>query len=152
MSHILNFSSESVIKKAFRHRDQKKVILPPKISFPFSSEYYFTWSEPSGVYRYLVIQKPTGEYVGMIFETCGPGDSTASRLCDWCHSYGPADQIDLLTVSPSSRRTVGVFLCCDLSCIEKLEVTRRSFEQHARELCDKILRFYAVTFENVFYN
>lgn len=148
MDTITTIGSETALLNAFRPRDRKRVELPKKLRFPVSFEHYMTWSESAGNYRYLVFRhSKTQALTGIAFKHSHPGGHVSStRLCDWCHAYGPADQIDLLTVAPNSKRTVGLYLCVDLSCIQKIELSsklsRKPFDSLAEELLGKIERFH----------
>lgn len=53
-----SIESKEELSKAFRIRDQKKLILPENLKFPLNIQYYFTWKEPSGNYTYLVAKMP----------------------------------------------------------------------------------------------
>ena len=152
MDYSSQITSEEILQNAFRPKDQRHVELPRKLRYPVSFEHYITWADRSGNCRYLVFKKPgTNSLVGMVFQRSRQSESvSATRLCDWCHVYGPGDQIDLLTVSPSSRKTVGQILCVDLSCIEKLEIvaktSRKGFDDLAQELVARMARFYDEVF------
>ncbi len=148
---ITRILSDRALIKAFRLRDRKHVELPKKFIFPFEFEYYLTWSEPSGAHRYLVFPHEN-QLCGIVFKrNHHQKDTQTGRLCDWCHAYGPADQIDLLTIALNSRTTIGVILCLDLSCLQKIEYTiknsKKTFDQHALELVNRMTHFYRENFE-----
>jgi hypothetical protein len=42
-------------------------------------------------------------------------------MCEWCHSYGSSSEVGMLTTDVDNRRRVGMTLCNDLRCKEKLE-------------------------------
>lgn len=158
LSHVSQVETEQELIKAFRPRDQKNVEPPAKVKYPLSYEYYLTWGDPSGHYRYLVLRRPRDQkLIGMIFKRGQQGSwISATRLCDWCHAFGAADQIDLLTLHPDARKTVGLMLCVDLSCLDKLDTvrttTRRSFEQMASDLCARMVRCFENNLEDTRHN
>ena len=143
--------SESDLLRAFRPKDQKSVLPPAQAPYPLEARYYYTWSEPSGVYQYLVFQNEGWESpLGLVFQRNGLGShSSPAGMCDWCHSYGASDEIGLLTTVLSSRKVGGTYLCLDLSCINKLEaqaaLTHKSPEQLAQKLLKRIAAFYEKT-------
>lgn len=117
-----SIASEEELVRAFRLRDQKKLILPEKLSFPFNVRSYFTWKEPSGVYTYLVFKMPNWESPrGVAFKrTASTGEPTGG-LCNWCHAYGSSEDIGMLSVAMSGNVSSSYFICQDLRCIEKIE-------------------------------
>lgn len=146
--YVFNIESEDEIAPFFRPRDRKKVILPRGLELPMRVQYYFTWGESSGVYRYLLFKKPGWENpMGLVFRR---GDQSmhagTGRLCDWCHGYGSSDQIGLLTTAVNSKRTVGMMLCLDLSCGDKIEngpnLSNKDPQTLILQVCEKIGRFF----------
>jgi hypothetical protein len=66
-------------------------------------------------------------------------------MCDWCHASGSSNEIGMLTTVASSKRRVGVNVCLDLRCAEKLEdvarMTGRNQIELASALNERMLRF-----------
>jgi hypothetical protein len=60
-------------------------------------------------------------------------------MCDWCHAYGSSDEIGLLTAEASSKRRVGVHLCLDLRCGEKLETAANLAGRNPRVLAGRLV-------------
>lgn len=120
--HSFSIASEKELVESFRYRDQKKLILPEKLKFPFNVRSYFTWKEPSGVYTYLVFKMPNWDLPrGVAFKrTSG---EPAGGLCSWCNSYGASDELGMLSVTMNANVSSSYFLCNDLRCIEKIEDT-----------------------------
>jgi len=118
----INFSieSEGILVNCFRERDQKKLILPAGLTYPFRVRSYFTWKESSGVYTYLIFKKPNWDLPrGLVFKRVNtefPGG-----LCSWCNCYGATDEIGMLSVSVNASVGFSYILCSDLRCIEKIE-------------------------------
>lgn len=143
----------NALMSCFRKKEQKKVILPQLMRENLSADYFFTWSEPSGVYQYLVFKAPSWDSPqGVVFRRSSGSSLSPARMCDWCHNYGASDQIGLLTTHVNSRISVGLMLCQDLGCIERAEElaarSGRNFEKAAQDICDRVLRFYNSTFTN----
>jgi len=151
---IDQISSEEDLRRAFRAKDHKRLELPKGIRFPLNFEHYVAWIAPSGTDRFLVLRdSEQKQLVGMVFKKSHHSHEVGvSRICDWCHAYGSSDQIDLMTVTPTNRRTVGMMLCVNLDCIENLAITsqrsRRSYYELADNLCQKISRFYRETYSS----
>lgn len=149
--YTFDITSEDELLHCFRERDQQRVILRRDIELPMRVQYYFTWGESSGVYRYLLFKKPGWETArGVVFRV-GPSnsDSASGGICDWCHAYGNSGQVGLLTTAINSKRTVGIMLCRDLSCGDKIEnapsQSSKNPETRILEVCDRIGRFFDET-------
>lgn len=122
IENIFSVNSEEELINSFRLRDQKKLILPEKLKFPLSIRSYFTWKEPSGVYTYLIFKMPNWDLPrGVTFKRSHPSGEPTGGLCNWCHAYGPSDEIGMMSVNMSSTVSLSYFLCLDLRCIEKIE-------------------------------
>lgn len=144
---MFQIESEKALLSAFRSRD-RKVVEPPKgTRFPLFVRDYLSWVDPYGVRVFLVFNAPgTQRLIGIAFRRDQQGDKTLmSRLCDWCHASGSADQIGLLTTDLDSKRRVGVNLCLDLRCGERLESTAnmagRSALDESKRLLERMARF-----------
>lgn len=144
----LRLDSEEDLIKSFRPKDQRKVIPPRGIRYPLDVEHYYVWREPSGVYMYMIFQKPNWDRPrGVIFRRAETAHlQSAKRLCDWCLNYGGSDAVGMLGVRLNSKTSVGMMLCQDLSCARNLEtvaeLSGKSFEKLAKDLYEKIGRFY----------
>ena len=149
--YAFDVSSSDELIGFFRERDQSRVILRRDLEFPMRVQYYFTWGDSSGAYRYLLFKKPGWESpMGAVFRTgASTGDAGTGGICDWCHSYGSSNQIGLLTTAVNSKRTVGFMLCSDLSCGDKIEnspsQSGKDPETRLLQVCERIGRFFDET-------
>lgn len=143
--------SEEDLLSFFRERDRSRVVFRRDLELPMRVQYYFTWSDPSGAYRYLLLKKPGWETpMGAVFRNGGSGsDAGTGGICDWCHAYGSSNQIGLLTTKVSSKRTVGMMLCLDLSCGDKIEngpsQSAKDPETRILQVCERMCRFFDET-------
>jgi len=120
--NIFSIESEEELVRAFRYRDQKKLILPKELEFPLNIRSYFTWKESSGVYTYLVFKMPSWDRPrGVAFKRTPSTGEPTGGLCNWCHAYGSSDDIGMLSVAMSANVSSSYFICHDLRCIEKIE-------------------------------
>ncbi|ATB32915.1 FBP domain-containing protein [Melittangium boletus] len=138
--------TEKDLLQAFRPRDREKVELPKGLKFPLFVRDYFSWVEPSGTRVFLVCPSPDNKRpMGLAFRREPQGSSTPSQMCDWCHAYGSSNEIGLLSTDVNSKRRVGVNLCLDLRCKEKLETAADLSGRHFREamppLMERMTRF-----------
>jgi hypothetical protein len=143
---MFRIESERDLLHAFRLRDRKSVELPKGLQFPLFVRDYLAWTEPTGTRVFLVLPSPAGSLpLGITFRRDAPGGGLGASMCDWCHAYGSAHEIGLLTTDVSSKRRVGVCLCVDLRCKEKLESEADRTGRHPRELMkpmmERMLRF-----------
>jgi hypothetical protein len=143
---LFRINSEAELRDTFRRRDEGHVDLPPQMTFPVSFRHYVAWHEPSGVRQFLVLQRPQwARPIGIVFrryQTPGPGSGsgTGTGMCEWCHAHGASDEIGLLSADVDSKRRVGVNLCLDLSCQEKLESLPGIPPTKIKELTEKLMR------------
>lgn len=138
--------TEKDLLQAFRPRDREKVELPKDIRFPLFVRDYLAWVEPAGTRTFLVCPSPQGKPpMGIAFRRDSHGGPAPSHMCDWCHSYGSSNEIGLLTTDVNSKRRVGVNLCLDLRCKDKLESAADLSGRHFRDvippLMERMLRF-----------
>lgn len=136
--------TERDLLNAFRRRDRDVVEPPPGAVYPMLVRDYRSWLDPTGVRAYLVFQDSvSGKPLGIAFRRDVAADDTGSRLCDWCHNFG-AD-VGLLTAERTSRRRVGVGVCRDLRCADRIEqaaeLAGRSSRVPRLRLLERMARF-----------
>ncbi len=139
--------SETDLLNAFRPRDRRVMDAPKDLQSPLYVRDYFAWVDPSGVRVYLVLQDPRSKRpLGIAFRRdakATPG--VMMGMCEWCHSVGSADEIGLLTTDKSSKKIIGVGLCRDLRCQEKLEeqanLSGRSPVEPKKRMLERMERF-----------
>src|SRR6478672_10282445 len=117
---MFRLDSEQALLKSFRPADRKVVELPPGLNLPLFVRDYLAWTHPAGGRTFVVFSVPGGVPTGIVFDTNGSGPGVPA-MCDWCHSPGLGTQVGLLTARVNSRKRVGVHICTDLSCRQKLE-------------------------------
>lgn len=113
--------SEEALLKAFRPKDRATVEAPPQTKFPLFVRNYLSWTHPAGGRVFLVFTVPHGVPTGVVFETNGAGGPTVPAMCDWCHQTARGTDVGLLTAQRNARKKVGINVCVDLSCQQKLE-------------------------------
>jgi len=144
---MFRIETEKELLSAFRSRDRKHVELPKGTQLPLFVRDYLAWVDPYGVRVFLVFTAPGNKRpTGIAFRRDQQGDKTlTARVCDWCRAHGSADQIGLLTTDVDSKRRVGVNLCLDLRCNEKLEAAAnmggRSVLDDMQQLIERMARF-----------
>ena len=143
--------SDDDLLATFRTKDQRAVVLPKRGPYPVSVEHYFAWTEPSGVYTYLVFKRSDWEIPrGLVFQRNGKGNyHSPAGMCHWCHSTGPSDEIALLSTQIDSHTVGGAWLCLDLSCLLRIEeqagLAGRPADRRIQKLMHKIGEFYQQT-------
>lgn len=143
---MFRIESEKELLHAFRSRDRKFVELPKGTRFPLFIRDYLAWVDPYGVRVFLVFTAPGGKQpTGIAFRRDQQGDTTlVPQLCDWCRTSTGAE-IGLLTTDVDAKRRVGVNLCLDLRCGERLEsmtnLAGRSVLDGTRSLLERMARF-----------
>ncbi|MFP2932445.1 FBP domain-containing protein [Pyxidicoccus sp. 3LG] len=119
---MFRFETDRTLIESFRPRDRRVIEMPEGITFPLFVRDYLAWTETSGARVYLIFSAPgSRKPIGIIFRREPPGGEPATRMCDWCHTSGGSHEVGLLTTDVDNKRRVGVTLCVDLRCREKLE-------------------------------
>jgi hypothetical protein len=137
--------TEQDLHNAFRPRERDVVTLPEDAHFPLFVRDYLAWVEPAGARVFLVFEDPESKRpLGIAFRRDQtPGGSIG--MCEWCHSMGAADEVGLLTADKNSKRRMGVGLCRDLRCAQRLEqaadLAGRSAKEPKRRLLERMARF-----------
>jgi treble-clef zinc-finger protein len=144
---MFRIETEKELLSAFRSRDRKFVELPKGTRLPLFVRDYLAWVDPYGVRVFLVFTAPGSKRpTGIAFRRDQQGDKNlAPHVCDWCRAHGTSDQIGLLTTDVDSKRRVGVNLCLDLRCNERLETTAnlagRNVLDETQLLIERMARF-----------
>jgi hypothetical protein len=147
---MFRITSEKELRECFRDLDQPELILTTDLKFPLVRKDYLTWIEPSGCRTYLVFQAAGFKTpFGLVFrrdQTLGP--STAA-MCEWCHCVRSGNEVGVLTATSHARKRVGISLCRDLSCAEKMRSapgvhdfpSTASIQERIRKLSEKMALF-----------
>jgi hypothetical protein len=136
---MFRLQTETDLLNAFRPRDRKHVELPPGFRFPHFVRHYLAWSDPTGIHTYLVMLEPkSGRPMGIAFKRDHSGAGVPA-MCDWCHSPGSSASVGLLSANANSKRIVGVHVCLDLGCAERVETTANLAGRSVRDLTDKVM-------------
>ena len=143
---MFRIESDQALVQAFRPRDRRLIEMPEAAHFPLFVRDYLVWTETSGARVYLVFAAPgSRKPIGIIFRREPPGGEPTYRMCEWCHSYGSSSEVGMLTTDVDNRRRVGVTLCNDLRCKEKLEDAADRSGRHPlealKQLQERMFRF-----------
>ena len=132
---------------AFRPLDLRLFEMPDETSYPIFVRDYRAWIETGGARVYVVFEDPgSGRPVGIVFRRATTGGAAiVNRMCDWCHYVGSADEVGMLVAEYSTRRKLGVMLCRDLRCRERVEeagdLAGRDTAEARRRVLERIARF-----------
>jgi hypothetical protein len=144
---MFRIETEKDLLNAFRSRDRKFVELPKGTRPPLFVRDYFAWSDPYGVRVFLVFTAPgSSKPTGIAFRRDQGGDKNlVPHVCEWCRNHGTSDQVGLLTTDVDSKRRVGISLCLDLQCSQRLEdvanMAGRSVLDENQQLLERMARF-----------
>ena len=142
---MFTLDSEAAMLKAFRPKDRAAVELSPNVKLPALVRHYLTWAHPAGGRQYLVFSSPGGVPTGIVFDTNGGGVASEPSMCDWCHHSGAGNEVGLLTATLNSHKRLGMHVCVDLSCQQKIEDeanrTGRSATDALEKLVSRMARF-----------
>lgn len=119
---MFKLETEAELLASFRPKDRKLVQLGPEVTLPQFVRNYLTWKHPAGSYVYLVFATPGGAPTGIAFDHSGGGAGpSVPAMCDWCHLSSGGNQVGLLTARRNAKKRVGVHVCTDLGCQQRLE-------------------------------
>ncbi|MBS2032686.1 MAG: FBP domain-containing protein [Deltaproteobacteria bacterium] len=118
---MFRLENEDTLLATFRPKDREAVRLAPEVKFPTIVRHYLAWVHPAGGRVFLVFQVPGGAPTGIVFDTSDGADPSVPQMCDWCHNSAPGTGVGLLTARRNAKKNVGVHICSDLSCRQKLE-------------------------------
>lgn len=148
----LNFSivNETELVNSFRPRDQKKLLLPPGLPYPFNVRSYFTWQDPNGVYTYLVFKMPNWDMPrGVSLKRLNIHGEPTGGICNWCNCYGSSEEIGMLSLTLNAETSVGYHICQDLRCIEKIEEASARAGKSPEKSMDLLYHRMSSLFDNV---
>jgi hypothetical protein len=117
---MIRVPSPEQLVNAFREIDRDLVQIPAELEFPLAVKDYIAWMEPSGVRTYLVYNDRDSRLLGVSFKRIAEPADAPVKMCQWCHSVRGGGRVSMLSVAISQNRRVGLHLCRDLSCKEKL--------------------------------
>nr|WP_255652628.1 FBP domain-containing protein [Myxococcus sp. XM-1-1-1] len=136
---VFRFESDRDLIQSFRPRDLRVMEMPPGLSFPLFVRDYLAWTETSGLRVYLIFSAPgSRQPIGIIFRRDSMGGENVTRMCEWCHHSGASSEVTLLTTDVNNKRRVGISLCADLQCKERLEDAADRAGRHALEALEQL--------------
>lgn len=136
---MFRFENDRALIESFRSRDRRVIEMPTGITFPLFVRDYLAWTETSGARVYLIFSAPgSRKPIGIIFRREPPGGEPTYRMCEWCHSYGTSSEVGMLTTDVDNRRRVGVTLCNDLRCKDKLEDAADRSGRHPLQVLEQL--------------
>lgn len=122
---------------AFRPKDRKTVDITT-LKFPLVVKDYVAWPHPGGGKVFIVFATPGGAATGIAFDTNGAATSVPA-MCSWCHCSAGGTGVGLLTATVNGNKRVGVHVCTDLSCSEKLEDAANRTGASVRPAMEKLI-------------
>lgn len=104
----------------FRELEQPEVLIPHRFSFPLGLSDSLSWMDPSGHRSFLVYKNDKMERpLGLVFRKAQTSHNQPA-MCHWCHAVRPQVDVTLMTVKISQDHSIGLYLCSDLNCRERL--------------------------------
>lgn len=135
---MFKLATDSALLDSFRPKDRKQVELPAGVTFPLAVHDYLAWVHPSGGRVFLVFATKGGAPTGIVFDSNG-GSSASPQMCNWCHHASAGTGVGLLTATLNGNKRVGVMVCADLSCQQKLEETANLTGSSVRPQMEKLV-------------
>lgn len=106
----------------FRRIDRRDVELGDDLRFPLRLGRVVTWTY--GSRAFLVLRDPdTGARLGVVFRRTAVAGAPVASMCAWCHRVRTRAEVQLLSIRITARRTIGQYLCSDLSCFSAGEAS-----------------------------
>ena len=105
---MFRFENDRALIESFRPSDRRVIEMPAGITFPLFVRDYLAWTETSGARVYLIFSAPgSRKPIGIIFRRDSLGGGLVTRMCEWCHSYGSAHEVCLLTTARGQQAARG---------------------------------------------
>lgn len=117
---MFKLDSEDALLAAFRPKDRKHVELTREVKLPMFVRHYLTWQHPAGGKVYLVFATPGGAPTGIVFDS-NVSEPSVPQMCDWCHGGAIGGRVGMVTARLNANKLVGVNVCRDLGCKDRLE-------------------------------
>jgi hypothetical protein len=137
---MIRIQDEEQFLNSFREIDREQVQLPTELRFPFGLIDYYAWVEPSGHRTYLLYNDGDKRALGAVFKRLPEGPDAPIKMCAFCHSVRGGGRVSLLSIQATKNRNIGVHLCRDLSCKEKVQAPPKSTDLPEKMPTDKKLR------------
>jgi hypothetical protein len=107
---------EAELLDCFRRIDRREVELSADLKLPLEVDDVFAWIV--GPRAFLLLRdRPDDRPRGIVFNRSAGVMPHIVAMCNWCHSVRGHGAIRLMSASVDRRRTIGVFVCGDLSCM-----------------------------------
>jgi hypothetical protein len=107
------------LARCFREIDRAEVEPPEHARFPLEIDRYFAWT--SGPRAFLLFRAAAAEPLrGIVFHRNTSSVPDLVTMCEWCHAVRGHGRVKLLSARSDARRHIGLYLCSDLGCLEKL--------------------------------
>ncbi len=150
MAASAQIATKEELFACFRRIDRRDVELSDDLRFPILIGHVVTWSY--GNRAFLVLRgRDTGAPLGVVFRRTTVASARVPSMCAWCQRVRMHAEVQLLSARVTARRTIGQYLCSDLSCFVVGEPS--AFEQpdaavfrirraldHMHQLVDQRLR------------
>jgi len=115
MEASAQIATEEQLLACFRRIDRRDVELGDDVTFPMLLGRVVTWSY--GNRAFLVLrERGTGAPLGLVFRRTAVAAARVASMCAWCQRVRTRAEVQLLSARVTARRTIGQYLCSDLSC------------------------------------
>jgi len=112
---------EPELLACFRKIDRREVELAPDLRLPLEVDDVFTWTV--GPRAFLVLRDPPDAAPrGIVFHRSPGVAAHIVAMCDWCRQSRGLGAIKLMSVAADRHRSIGVYVCSDLGCVERARV------------------------------
>ncbi len=145
MGRLPQIVSMEELVACFRRIDRKEVELADDLSFPITINRVVTWVY--GNRSFVVFWKRDADGpMGIVFRHSGSGGPHVATMCHWCQRVRARGEVKLLSARVTGRRTVGQYLCADLSCFHDQSAANAVYESPA-EVIHRIERAFDRMYE-----
>jgi hypothetical protein len=121
-------SNEEELRRCFRDLDRDDVETG-ELKLPIEVGRSLVWT--FGTRAYLIFRTPRMAPRGIVFYR--ESNPSAVAMCEWCHVQRGQGNVRLLSVRASDRRSIGLYLCADLRCVQSAGTISQAIElAHSR--------------------
>mgnify|MGYP000106024689 CR=1 FL=1 len=131
--------TKDILLSSFSLNDRKKVWIPENIvqqQYKIDEYFFLSWIHRSQHLGYVITMQKN-KLQGHILRRTPMQKNNRVCMCDWCLSVYPAQHIAQFTIKKNKHTSIGLYLCDQLDCTDRLHSTTFNNVHNMRETISK---------------